>query len=94
MSVTAAKIVDLREKLRVNPDAPAEESGLGEVELKFLGKYLKRDLKTVRCVALAIGRLGGHQNRRSDGMPGILSLWWGMTRFLSIMEGVQLAMLN
>lgn len=94
MSVTAAKIVDLREKLRVNPDAPAEESGLGEVELKFLGKYLKRDLKTVRCVALAIGRLGGHQNRRSDGMPGILSLWWGMTRFLSIMEGVQLAMLH
>ena len=53
--------------------------------------YLKRDLKTVKCVALAIGRLGGHQNRKSDGMPGVLSLWWGMSRFLGIMEGFHLA---
>lgn len=90
MSIVGLRILDLRERLRTNPDAPAEESGLDELELKVLGKYLKRDLKTVRCVALAIGRLGGHQNRKSDGMPGVLSLWWGMSRFLGIMEGVLL----
>ncbi len=90
MSVTAARIIDLREKLRTNPDSPAEESGLSKLELSVLGKYLKRDLKTIKCVVLALGRLGGHQNRIGDGMPGMLSLWWGMTRFLNIMEGVSL----
>lgn len=90
MSIVALRILDLRERLRMNPEAPAEESGLDVLELKVLGKYLKRELKTVKCVALAIGRLGGHQNRKSDGMPGVLSLWWGMSRFLGIMEGVRL----
>ena len=90
MSIVALRILDLRERLRMNPEAPAKESGLDELELKVLGKYLKRDLKTIKCVALAIGRLGGHQNRKSDGMPGVLSLWWGMSRFLGIMEGVRL----
>jgi len=91
MSVVALRLLDLRERLRVNPDAPANESGFSELELKVLGKYLKRELKTVKCVVLAIGRLGGHQNRKSDGMPGVLCLWWGLSRFLTIMEGVQLA---
>jgi hypothetical protein len=90
MSIVGLRILDLRERLRMKPEAPATESGLDELELKVLGKYLKRDLKTVKCVALAIGRLGGHQNRKSDGMPGVLSLWWGMSRFLGIMEGVRL----
>lgn len=91
MSIVGLRILDLRDRLRMHPEAPAKESGLSELELKVLGKYLKRDLKTVRCVALAIGRLGGHQNRKSDGMPGVLSMWWGMSRFLGIMEGVYLA---
>lgn len=90
MSIVGLRILDLRERLRMNPEAPAKESGLDELELKVLEKYLKRELKTVKCVALAIGRLGGHQNRKSDGMPGVLSLWWGMSRLLGIMEGVRL----
>ena len=90
MSIVGLRILDLRERLRMAPEAAANESGLDELELKVLGKYLKRELKTVKCVALAIGRLGGHQNRKSDGMPGVLSLWWGMSRFLGIMEGVRL----
>lgn len=90
MSIVGLRILDLRERLRMKPDAPAQESGLDELELKVLSKYLNRELRTVKCVALAIGRLGGHQNRKSDGMPGVLSLWWGMSRFLGIMEGVRL----
>jgi len=90
MSVVAIRLLDLRERLRINPEASALDSGLNELELKVLARYLKRELKTVKCVALAIGRLGGHQNRKSDGMPGVLSLWWGMSRFLEIMDGVLL----
>lgn len=91
MSVVATRLIELRERLRLNPEAPAEESGFTELELKTLRTYLKREIKTVRCVALAIGRLGGHQNRKSDGMPGLLTLWWGMSRFLTLMEGVLIA---
>lgn len=93
MSVVALRLVDLREVLRINPDAPAEESGLSDLELKVLRVYLKREIKTVKCVALAIGRLGGHQNRKSDGMPGLMTLWAGMSRFLNIIEGVKLRQL-
>lgn len=90
MSIVATRLIDLRERLRTNLESPAEDSGLSNVELKILGKYLKKELKTVKCVALAIGRLGGHLNRKSDGMPGVLTLWWGMSRFLTLMEGVRL----
>lgn len=90
MSVVATRVLDLREKARIDPNAPAKESGFDELQLKVLSKYLKRELKTVKCVVLAIGSLGGHLNRRSDGMPGVLSLWRGMSRFLSIMEGVHI----
>lgn len=90
MSVVALRLIDLREALRTNPNNPASESGLDDFELKILGAYLNRELKTVGCVALAIGRLGGHQNRRSDGMPGLLTLWLGMSRLINILEGARL----
>jgi hypothetical protein len=92
MSVVALRLVDLRERLRIMPEAPASESGLSELELKILSKYLKRELKTVRCVGLAIGRLGGHLNRKQDGMPGIITLWRGMTELTQLTLGAQLAM--
>lgn len=91
MSVVALRLLKIREALRVDLEAPADRSGIGEFELKILAAYLKRELKTVRCVALAIGRLGGHQNRKSDGMPGIMTLWIGMTRLVQMAEGARLA---
>jgi hypothetical protein len=36
MSVVALRLLDLRERLRTHPDAPAAESGLDELELKIL----------------------------------------------------------
>ena len=32
---------------------------------------------TVREFTLALGRLGGHQNRKGDGLPGWQTLWRG-----------------
>jgi hypothetical protein len=63
MSLVALRLIDLREAVRVAPEAPAEQAGLSELELKVLRARLKRPLATVREVALAIGRLGGHMNR-------------------------------
>jgi hypothetical protein len=38
------------------------------------------------CMALA--RLGGHQNRRSDGFPGWLTLWRGWADLQLMVKGV------
>jgi len=35
---------------------------------------------TVVEFVLAVGRLGGHQNRKHDGPPGWLTLWRGWTK--------------
>jgi len=87
MSVAALRLIDLRERMRLEPEAPPEASGLNEVELRILRHQLKRPIQTVREVALAIGRLGGHMNRRADGMPGWQTLWRGMKRLNDLAEG-------
>lgn len=92
MSIVALRLIELRERLRVCPKNSAENAGLSLMELKILEKYLDRQLKTVEDVNLAIGRLGGHMNRKSDGMPGLITLWRGMKRLTELTEGVQLAL--
>jgi hypothetical protein len=43
---------------------------------------------TVREFYLALGRLGGHQNRKGDGPPGWLVLWRGWDALHSMLAGV------
>jgi hypothetical protein len=94
MSVVALRSIDLRERVRLMGHAPAEKSGLSELELAVLGvKFPDREIKTVRDVALAIGRLGGHLNRRGDGMPGWQTLMAGLVRLQTLVEGVRLSKL-
>jgi hypothetical protein len=35
---------------------------------------------------LALARLGGHQNRKSDGLPGWQTLWKGWTKLLTVVD--------
>lgn len=92
MSVVALRLVDLKERVRISPQAPAEEAGLEPFELQVLALRLKRDLKTAQDVALAIGRLGGHMNRKGDGMPGLLTLWHGMQKLQALVAGARLGL--
>jgi hypothetical protein len=91
MCVVALRLLDLRELGRRLPEAPAECSGLSGAELVILEQATGRVLTTVAGVLLAVGRLGGHMNRRSDGMPGWLTLWRGMTKLRLLVEGARLA---
>jgi hypothetical protein len=50
-----------------------------------------RPLRTVREVALAIGRLGGHLNRTRDGLPGWQTLWHEMNTLHVLVEGILIA---
>jgi len=90
-SVVALRLIELRERVRIMPDAPAAESGLAELELDVLRATLNRPLKTVKEVALAVGRLGGHMNRKGDGMPGFITLFRGMSKLNDLVEGVRIS---
>lgn len=91
MAVVAVRLLALKEGARIQPLAPAAQSGLSLLEIQVLAQVLQRELSTVEEVALAIGRLGGHMNRKSDGLPGWLTLWRGMKKLQTLVEGVRLA---
>ena len=80
------------EVAREKPEAWAEEAGLSRIELKILEHQSGEEIKTVKEVALRIGRLGGHLNRRGDGMPGWQTLWRGMLRLRDLVEGARMAL--
>jgi hypothetical protein len=90
-SVAALRLLDLREHARQAPEAPAAQAGLNEVELEVLAAKTNRQLETVRDVVLALGKLGGHLNRKSDGMPGWITLWRGWLQLQPLVEGFLLA---
>lgn len=87
MSIVALRLIGMREQFRINELNPAHKSGLTKLELKILALYLKRKLETIQDVNLAIGRLGGHLNRKSDGSPGLVTLWRGMLKLQTLVEG-------
>jgi hypothetical protein len=91
MSVVALRLIELRERLRRHPEAEAAQAGLSPLELEVLCQKSGRTLRTVREVALAIGRLGGHLNRTRDGLPGWQTLWHGMNTLHALVEGVLIA---
>ena len=93
MGVLALRLIDLRERFRIDSIKPAKESGLSKLELKILATYLKRKLKTVMDVNLALGKLGGHINRKSDGPPGMMCLWRGLIKLNNLLEGYKLGIL-
>lgn len=46
-------------------------------------------LTTLAEFLLAVARLGGHQNRKSDGPPGWLTLWRGWQELAAMMRAVE-----
>jgi hypothetical protein len=89
MSIVALRLLDLKELGRLLPEAPAERSGLDRLELAVLAAETGRILESVKDVLLAVGRLGGHMNRKADGMPGWLTLWRGMIRLRNLVQGAR-----
>ena len=45
----------------------------------------------MREVALALGNLGGHLNRKGDGLPGWQTLWRGWLYLQNLLAGASLA---
>lgn len=91
LSVVAVTLLNLREAAR-RPDADSRRADTvissDYVEVLSLWRYkaVRADL-TVREFFLALGRLGGHQNRKCDGHPGWLVLWRGWMKLQAMLDG-------
>jgi hypothetical protein len=93
-AAVAVRIVSLRDLARETPEAPALEV-LNEDEVEVLvcrfGKKMKPSELTIAQAVLWIGRLGGHLNRKRDGMPGVRTLWRGPHDLALLVMGFQAA---
>ncbi|RRR67642.1 MAG: hypothetical protein EI684_18665 [Candidatus Viridilinea halotolerans] len=88
MSPLALRVVDLREHSRLEPQSPAAGLGLTPLELELLSGATNHPIKTVEDAAKAIGKLGGHVGRKSDGMPGVKTLFLGLRKLQSMVEAI------
>ena len=86
----ALRILQCRDLARLNPKAPCTVA-LSPNEWKTLWIYIHRSMPhpaqeppSIEQATLWVGRLGGHLNRKSDGMPGVITLWRGF-RDLSLL---------
>jgi hypothetical protein len=91
LSVVATLLLNLRQACR-QPDAatrPATEVVDRQYEeiLRAWRWQKPHAPMSVREFYMALGRLGGHMNRKSDGNPGWLVLWRGWTKLQSMLDG-------
>jgi len=93
LSVVAVTLLNLRDTGRdpATADRPAE----GYVDRRYVAvlaawRYKgRRPHLTVREFYLALGRLGGHQNRKSDRDPGWVVLWRGWMALQHMLDGAE-----
>jgi Transposase DNA-binding len=80
LSVVAVELVNLRVAARVPGQAERPAAEVVDplcVEVLSVWRYGEARPLSVREYTLALGRLGGHQNRTGDGLPGWQTLWRG-----------------
>lgn len=92
----AIRVVQLKTLARHCPDALCTQI-LSQQEWQTLWAKIHEQrptnstpVPTIRQAVLWIGRLGGHQNRKSDGLPGVRTLWRGWRDLQLILQGVRL----
>jgi Transposase DNA-binding len=89
-SVVAVWLLQMRDLGRIagGQDRPARTYvPAGWIRLLSLWRYKEERELTVREFLLALGRMGGHQNRKQDGLPGWQTLWKGMLHLQAMLEG-------
>jgi hypothetical protein len=93
-AAVAVRIVSLRDLARETPEAPAlnvlSEDEAGALACHF-GKGMSPSELTIGQAVLWIGRLGGHLNRKRDGMPGVRTLWRGLHDLTLLAAGFRAA---
>jgi hypothetical protein len=95
LSVVTTTLLQLRDAARA-PDADtrlATEIIDADYVDVLVNHYSSRldATPTIKKFFMHVARLGGHQNRKCDGMPGWLTLWRGWTRLQAMVDGYHAA---
>jgi len=94
-SIMSSIILFITYKARIEPDSSAEEI-FTKKELKVLyllthkKEYTSKNTITFKDSILYIAKLGGFLARKSDGNPGLKTIWLGYRKFYDIIQGVNL----
>jgi hypothetical protein len=91
LSAVTTTLLQLRDAARA-PDADQRLATevIGADYVEVLANHYGHRLgpkPTVLKFYLHVARLGGHQNRKVDGLPGWLTLWRGWTRLQAMVDG-------
>jgi hypothetical protein len=95
LSVVAVMLLNLRQAAR-RPDAKERKASqvvepIYEEVLRHWRYKNDRDEMSIYEFYMAVARLGGHMNRKSDGFPGWLTLWRGWQKLESMVTGALIA---
>jgi hypothetical protein len=95
LSVVGVFLLQLRDRSR-QPGSKQEPAArvvprLWVVLLSTWRHQLPREDWTVHEFFQALARLGGHQNRKVDGLPGWLTIWRGWTKLQAMIAGAAAA---
>ena len=89
LSVLAVGLVNARQAARDPEKAEKPATEYFDplwVLLLSIWRYREARPLTVREYTLALGRLGGHLNRKCDGLPGWITLWRGAMKLHAMVE--------
>lgn len=96
LAIVAVRLTNLKLLARVRPDAPLPEDALGPEYVEILEAQFGRPSTgwTYASALIAIARLGGFLGRKSDGMPGWMTIWRGWMRMEAMVAGANLVRRN
>ncbi len=89
LSVTAVRLMQLKTASRETPDRPACEVAPAQW-VKLVQTARRKPVNanmTIREFIRALGGLGGHLGRKSDGEPGWITVWRGFEKLMLLARG-------
>lgn len=91
LSLVAVRVFQLRCALEVQPHEPAQQVATA-TEIQLVRRVVQQKGRkfTVRDFVRGVAHLGGFLGRKSDGEPGVRSLWRGYQRLQDMLQGFQL----
>lgn len=94
-SIVACKLLNLTYNSRKNPEVSCEEIfSKREWEILYMlsnkTPNLPKEIPNLKDAILWIAKLGGFIGRKSDGVPGVKTIWRGYRRFMDTLENLDL----
>ena len=93
LSVVTAVLLQLRQAARErDADLRPASDIVPPLYVKVLSGWRYKEHRpdlSVKEFSLALARLGGHLNRKHDGLPGWLTLWRGWQELRTMVQGVE-----